>query len=99
MKRDHGDPNDDCESQCRDARGAFLLSLRRKYTYRIVKNRDRGGYYQLSTNETPVPSFRGSGKQVYRKKGRMIIIMIENNYFRRANDVCFRRWILHELMG
>ncbi|GIY03578.1 hypothetical protein CDAR_102801 [Caerostris darwini] len=43
MKRDHGDPNDDCESRCLDASGAFLLSCCRKYTSRIVKNRDRGG--------------------------------------------------------
>ncbi|GIX97114.1 hypothetical protein CEXT_449621 [Caerostris extrusa] len=91
MKRDHGDPNDDCESQCRDARGAFLLCCWRNYTSRIVKNRDRGGYSQLSTNETPVPSLWGSGEQAYRKKGRMIIIMIKNNYFHKANDVCFWR--------
>ncbi|GIY36554.1 hypothetical protein CDAR_366311 [Caerostris darwini] len=75
MKRDHGDPNDDCESQCRDASRAFLLPCCRNYTSRIVKNRGRGGYSQLSTNETPVPSLWENGEQAYRKKGE------DDNYY------------------
>ncbi|GIY07923.1 hypothetical protein CEXT_188711 [Caerostris extrusa] len=55
--------------------GRFLLSCCRNYTSQIVKNRDRGGYSQLSTNETPVPSLWGDGEQAYRKKGE------DDNYY------------------
>ncbi|GIY10496.1 hypothetical protein CEXT_238071 [Caerostris extrusa] len=48
--------------------GRFLLSCCRNYTSHIVKNRDRGGYSQLSANETPVPSLWGDGEQAHRKK-------------------------------
>ncbi|GIY71994.1 hypothetical protein CDAR_268151 [Caerostris darwini] len=96
MKPDHGDSNDDCESQCRDASGAFLLSCCRNYTSRIVKIREEDRIEEVILNYRQMKRrclhYGEAGNKRIVKKGRMIINMIENNYFHKANDVCFRRW-------